>query len=446
MDDPLERWFLKEAEKLWDAGTPLVVALSGGIDSMALYALLEAIQGEWPCPLIPVHVNHQLRPEAAADAAWLQAYLARHFQRSLRVVAVQVAPQSGESLEMAARRARYAVLFDAARDAGARVVVAHQKDDQAETVLMRVLTGTGVRGLQAMRPVRGPIVRPLLAVRRGALEQYLRDRHLEWREDASNRDPAMLRNRLRHQVMPGLERLVNPQVIEALAALADHAAQEEEALDFLMAQYLPPDAVREDDDGLVLRPGWQRWPQAVASLVLRRFAARHGLRLAAIHLDGALSGNADWPGGWQAVHGTDGSLEVRRASVPTEPSGPARLPRQGALCWGAGTVEVKRAPFAGTVGAGWMVVDPGRWPELWIRAWRQGDRMHPLGLQGRSKKLQDIWVDAKVPGPLRSYWPILTADPDHGPILGIPGILPAEEARMDPGQLAIWVRFQHNPH
>lgn len=445
MKDRLEQRFLQQAKKLWKPHTPLVLGLSGGIDSMALYALARTIQSEWPTPLHAVHINHQLRSSAQDEANWLCDYLAREFHDGLRIIAVNVGRAPGESLEMAARRVRYQALLDAADSLGpeARVAVAHQRDDQAETVLMRVLTGSGIRGLAAMRPVNGRVVRPLLRFSRGELEAYLEDRNIRWQEDPSNRDPTMLRNRIRSQLLPLLEETVNPAAKDALVGLADRAARHQEALAYLVDAWASQGYVWETDDALWFAQGWEAWPEELRGLLLRRFAEARGLRLGAEHLGQAFRGFADWPRGWRVERQPNGQLRVARASREAPDNVSAQpLPEFGTLSWGYGVIMVEQRPFASAPREGpWTAVGAGRWPRLWVRAWRPGDRIHPLGLGGRSKKLQDVWTDAKVPRALRRGWPLVVDSSDGGVVLAVPGIAASEEGRAAPGELTTWIRF-----
>lgn len=154
-------------EGLWRSGDAVLAAVSGGPDSMALLDVLTLIGGEWNLKLVVGHVHHGLRPEADADAEYVKEAAAR-YRLLYRIRHVDVrgrVAETGESLEEAARELRYAALQEIAREAGAqRIATGHTADDQAETVLMRILRGTGVAGLAGILPQRGPVIRPLLPV------------------------------------------------------------------------------------------------------------------------------------------------------------------------------------------------------------------------------------------------------------------------------------------
>lgn len=449
MKQALERYFVQQAKRLWEPGTPLVVGLSGGVDSMALYVLLRQIQSEWPTPLYPVHVNHRLRPTADAEAQWLEAYVWDKFADHLVVVPVDVRPEAGESLEMAARTARYRALFERADAVGSnsRVVVAHHKNDQAETVLMRILTGTGVRGLAAMRPVQGRVLRPLLRVSRADLRDYVVSQHIRWIEDASNDDTHMLRNRIRHEIMPMLA-TVNPKVGTALTGLADRADAHHRALQVLVGQWMHDHQLTIGPGDLSLPSGWQQWPEEIVALILRDFAQTHQIRLTARHIELALRGDAQWPQRFRVEHGADGTLRV--GPHTTERSGrvldPQPLPASGRISWADATIESVCQLFDGQTRSGWVAVRQSNTGPLWVRCWRPGDRMHPLGLNGHSKKLQDIWVDAKIPAAVRRWWPVIVSDPQQGVVLAVPGVCVAEEARAEIGLPTCWIRVVAASH
>jgi len=210
----------------------VLVGVSGGADSVALLAVLrelaERAGAMWR--LAAAHLNHGIRAAAAADARFVQA-LCASWQVECIVGAADVPAESrrtGESIEAAARRARYAFLADAAERADAQAVaVAHHADDNAETVLHRVLRGTGLAGLAGI-PVERPLgavrlVRPMLHCRRADIEQFLAARGLSWREDESNRDLDHRRNFLRHDLLPHIREHVNPRAEDALLRLAEQA-------------------------------------------------------------------------------------------------------------------------------------------------------------------------------------------------------------------------------
>ena len=252
-------------------GDRVGVAVSGGADSVALLRALWELRGELGCVLAIAHFNHKIRPEAEAEAEFVEG-LARELGVELFSAsgdARKFASQHRASLETAARELRYGFLSQLVLD---KVATAHTLDDQAETVLMKLLRGAGTRGLSGIWPIvrrqeagggrqenpdpstrakgghslgmtiRGSdsistqIIRPMLGVRRKEVEEYLRELGQEWREDASNRDLKHTRNKVRHELLPLLEREYNPNILQQLADAAEVARGEEE----FWQQYLVP--------------------------------------------------------------------------------------------------------------------------------------------------------------------------------------------------------------
>ena len=206
------------------AGDRVGVAVSGGADSVALLRLLEDLQNELGIGLCVLHLDHGLRGKASDTDAAFVADLARTHALELFSAHEDVAAVTKRNhwnLEDAGRRARNR-FFERAVFQGhcTRVAVAHTADDQAETVLARVLRGTGPRGIVGIYPVRSNIVRPLLDVRRIDLREYLGTKGQDWREDATNRDTTRLRARVRHELLPLLERAFNPAIVERLSSLS----------------------------------------------------------------------------------------------------------------------------------------------------------------------------------------------------------------------------------
>ena len=342
--------------RLVAAGQRVLVAVSGGRDSMVLLDLLDRLRPRLGLAALGVaHVDHGLRPDSAADARWVEEQAAA---RGLPFLSrrVQVRPGS-RSPEEAARIARYQALASMARQFGAhRIALAHHAGDQAETVLMRLLTGAGLRGLAGMRPRRGRFIRPLLAVEPARLAAYAAARRLPWREDPTNRDPAFLRNRIRHQLLPLLQAEFNPRVVEAVGRVAAVLAAE----DALLRQ-----RTRRLEARLGYRVG-QRWACRAEELARLAAADQRRVLQAAYHrLAGrplpwshceavrslATGGGVDLPGGWRACRrGPWLWLEPHPARSPAVPG-----PGEGDV------LPARPLPIPGTVPLG---------PGLWLRARR----------------------------------------------------------------------------
>ena len=220
--------------ELLRAGDRVGVAVSGGADSVALLRLLLELRDDLGIVLSVVHFNHKLRGKASDQDELLVSKLAEKFGLALHVGRGDVARKAAQekaNLEDAARRARYE-FFRRLTEGGLVdcVATAHTADDQAETVLAHILRGTGLAGLGGIHPTtKAGVVRPLLGVRRGDLRKYLRTKKQAWREDATNRNVAKQRARMRKKLLPLLEKEFNPKSVQHLAELAN-AAREEEAL------------------------------------------------------------------------------------------------------------------------------------------------------------------------------------------------------------------------
>jgi tRNA(Ile)-lysidine synthase len=203
-------------------GATVLVAVSGGADSMALLHVLGLLRSKLAFGLFAHGVDHGLRAEAAAELD-----LAEMFARSLDVpfgrTRVEVAP--GGNLQARARTARWVALRTAAARAGAtRIATGHHADDRAETLLMRILRGTRARQLGVLPPLDGDRIRPMLPARRADVEAHVRRHRIPHSEDPSNRDPRFLRTRVRLELLPVLERL-NPRVVEHMYVLADELSE-----------------------------------------------------------------------------------------------------------------------------------------------------------------------------------------------------------------------------
>jgi len=319
--DPLERAFYPIWRDLLGEAESVLVGLSGGGDSMALVSLALAVNSRagQAVEIIVAHVDHGLREDSDQEAEELEAYVHATFGLKLERVRVSVDSRSGWGMEMAARTARHGALEALRGQRGADLIaLAHQADDQAETVLMRLLTGTGLAGLAAMSPRRDQIVRPLLSFTRHQLRQYLARMGITWLDDPSNQDRHYVRNRIRLDVLPYLSREVNPQVDRALRDLAFQARAWREMAEQYVDTFLAKHRLALNGDHI-------HWPSAVAelpepaqSLLLARFAMHHGLRINAHHVQPVLRHRSvSWPGQWQVAWTGDGALCFKhRTNVP----------------------------------------------------------------------------------------------------------------------------------
>lgn len=411
----------------------VVVGVSGGADSLALLHMLHRLAPRFHCHLHAAALDHNLRGEAgAADVRFVQD-IARQWNISLTTGHADVpalARQDGLGIEAAARRARYDFLARTAEAVGAdRVAVAHHADDQAETVLMHLLRGAGTAGLSgmaALAPLPGcpglALIRPLLSITRAEIEAYCRRHDLHPRQDATNQDVAYLRNAIRLQTLPHLERL-NPGIRRVLVQLADIAAAENDFLAGQVWQIASTGGVSVEDgranierrrfDGL--HPALQRrllaWAVEQAAGSRQDMAYTHLVQAAEIARRGRLGALALLPGGWRLRVDYE-TLAIERADAPLPASQPMPLLE-------AGSQTAVIVPGETTLPGGWRLL-AGQLPHesgerlavqedaaVTLRTRQPGDRFSPPGLGGHTQKLSRWMVNRKIPEHLRDRLPLL---------------------------------------
>jgi tRNA(Ile)-lysidine synthase len=227
-----------KSHRLLDPGDTVIVAVSGGADSVALLHLLLGIRKQWALDLIVAHLNHSLRgQESNDDELFVRELAARHQMEFIceKVSDVEISTRRG-NLENWARNRRYDFLHRcAAKCRAERIGLGHTRSDQAETLLMRLIRGSGTAGLSAMPPKRGKLIRPLMYLQRPEIQGYLNTRVISWREDASNQNTALLRNRLRHELIPYLKEAYNPKIVRTLSKCAQILGEDAEALRYCVA-------------------------------------------------------------------------------------------------------------------------------------------------------------------------------------------------------------------
>jgi tRNA(Ile)-lysidine synthase len=381
---------------LVSAGEPLLVMLSGGGDSVALLDVALRIGAR----VAALHVNYGLRDGADADEAFV-AELCRRLGVPLHAERVEL--DDDGNLQERAREARYAL---AERRAAGDYAAAHTASDQAETVLYRLAVSPGSRALHGMPARRGRLVRPLLAVTREEVRDYLRARGLEWREDPSNADRRFARARVRHSLLGAL-REVGPAAERTIAETARQVREEAEVLEAAVTA-----ALEELGGGpAVSLAALREQPPAVRRLVLRRLAGDRPVPDSILELGDRGTKSVDLGDGLRAVaeYGTVRFTRADEAEAPT----PVELSVPGRARFGDWEVEaVPEAPGDVSVRSDELGL------QLSVRGWRDGDRMRPAGLGG-SKTLQDLFTDRKVPRALRRTLPVVES---QGRIVWVAGV------------------------
>ncbi|MSQ11468.1 MAG: tRNA lysidine(34) synthetase TilS [Dehalococcoidia bacterium] len=430
----LTRRVRAELEEAGLCGKRLVVAVSGGPDSLALLHLLARLQRSCRLDLHVGHVDHGLRADSAEDAR----FVARESERlgvpfTGRRVDVQAHRRRRRlSPEHAARELRYAFLGELCRETGAAAVaLGHTADDQAETILLHILRGSGLRGLQGMVTLsqyggKVSLFRPLLAFTREESEGFCRALGLAPRHDVSNLDVAYTRNLIRNQIVPLLQQ-VNPKVRDALLRLGRAAALDDAYLE-AQAATLWPSVAAENATGVELeRKALLAQHPAVRRALLRRaYAHVHGdlQGLEEVHVDamervlaGATGRVLDLPNGVRWAVGYKTATLRKREDLQRAPfpalEGVSQLACPGETAVAGWTVTTRFVePMAVNEGPYVAVVDgDAAGLRLAVQARKEGDCFWPLGVENASRKrLKDFFVDAKVPRAWRARVPLVVGE------------------------------------
>ena len=423
--------------KMLSVGDTVVLAVSGGVDSMVMLDIFRRLAPEYSLTLIIAHLNHNLRgAESVADLEFVSSEAARlGLELYVKTLDEGELNRAGLSLQDAARRARYKFFEETAISFEAlRVAVAHNLDDRAETTLMRIIEGTGLKGLSSIPPVRGPYIRPLINVKRLEIEAYAASRKISFREDSSNKKTDYKRNRLRQELIPIIEEHYNPSVKVTLAALAGRLSIDS---DFIYGEALKlyTSAVRDRGvGGLTLHRGVLQAAHPALSLRVFFIAAEVLLGgtggLYSTHVEAVLSlvngerpnASINLPGGLKAVCEYD---EIRLFVTKDAPvdymeeegvmDTPLKVP--GVTEFSIETITsriISEGCSLSDYGGDERVVfdfDAIGDAPLKIRGFLPGDRMRPFGLGG-TKKLKDIFIDRKVPVSHRKTTPVILAGED----------------------------------
>ena len=429
------RDFCREKDMLPPAGGVMLCAVSGGRDSMALLSFLEQLAAEKGFILHAAHYNHMLRPTADRDEDFVRLWCAdRHIPLACGTCDVRAwAREQGASLEDAARTLRYRFLEETADRVGAqRIATAHHVQDNAETVLLHLLRGTGLRGLGGIAPVRGRVVRPFLETDRRDIDAYVEENNIPYVEDESNADIAFARNRLRIEVMPLLEKLA-PGSTARIAGAAAILREEENHLAQESAGLLPP--AEEDKISLPVNTLMSR-DLAIRRRLVRSMAQQLGVGLTAAQTDAVLAlgsgGFLDLPDGLQAYRQAH-RLTLRRLSPPPEP---LEL-HAGKQLWGGHTVRVavtaEGLPPEGNSAA--LSADKITGP-LTIAAW---DGTGRLAVENGSRSIKRLFADQGIPADQREEHPALYLD---GKPVAVLGVAVDWAFRSQPGEKTITVVWE----
>jgi tRNA(Ile)-lysidine synthase len=471
-------------------GSRVGVAVSGGADSVALLRILECLADDLGITLLVVHLNHSLRgPESAADAEFVEK-LAR--ERNLRFVqrvedVAAVAAREGWNLEDAGRRLRQRFFVQLVEDGVAdQIAVAHTADDQAETLLAHLIRGTGMTGLGGIHPVAGPVVRPLLEMRRRELREYLQSQNQEWREDSTNTDTRRMRARIRKDLLPLLERDFSPAITGHLNELARLAREEDIFWNALVEERFEKLARQSEETVRIAAHDLLTPFNSLEESSYQKKATPAGLTSAKVTATPQLAVTERLIRRiYEAVRGDRRELSAKHVEQIIELAGHLKSGRKVELPGGIMVRhEVGELVFARTIGQGRKVVkettertnayqyvvelplnetrtltvaEVGKrlslnlidWPcaqsdtirdiqaldadllrsPLILRNWRPGDAYRPRGRQDE-RKLKQMLLAGRVPVSQRGTWPVLESS---GQVVWALGMEPAEECSARPG-------------
>jgi tRNA(Ile)-lysidine synthase len=414
------------------ADAPVLLAISGGLDSMVLLHAMAAVARSRIAAVATM--DHGTGPAATAAAAHV-ARTAAALGLPVVMERLPTAPKAAGAREAVWRRERYRFLRSVATSLDARIVTAHSEDDHLETVLMRVLRGSGARGLAGLF-APSDVMRPFLGVRREVLASYARDAGVRWIEDPSNRSPRFLRNRVRHDLLPALRR-VDPSLDAMLLDLSRRAAEWRATVEVFVDERVRP--CRVGTRGLVIDAAeLSAYGPDSLGVLWGSLAGRVGLaldrrgteRLAAFTSSLPARGSVPLSGGWR--------LDVRQSfyvlgQYPVEHDAPAILPMDGDLEWGSFRFRVAGSdpPRGDDAGAAdsWRASFPLAEQPV-VRSWGAGDRLAVAGGQGR-RRVKRYLSEAGVRGLDRDGWPVVVAGDD---VVWIPGVRRSDAATERSGR------------
>lgn len=413
----------------------VLVAVSGGPDSVALLHLLCAWKVKLKLSLTVIHINHGLRgAESETDASFVES-LCQQLAVPCLVQRLNLQEQfetrKASSIQAVARELRYEAFTQAVQQYDlTKVALGHTRDDQAETVLMWMLRGAGAAGLSGMPAFRAPyFIRPLLGVSRGDVERYLRQNQWTYRIDSSNASLKYQRNRIRQELIPVLKQF-NPRIVEVLTRQGDILRDESEYLDLLAAESLGSMILKADDNHVVfhrdkLSQLHRAMQRRVVLLIYQRLTRRgghprfdfveeilelvespkpslilqsHGIR---VYRD------------YEKVHVCTAAEETRFNHIFTHSCQALSVP--GSICWSSrgGTLEacvVDGLPEMWKNDPSCVYLDADLFTHrLMVRPWEAGDAFYPLGMKGQRKKIQDFFSDMKISRMNRSEVPLVVA-------------------------------------
>jgi tRNA(Ile)-lysidine synthetase-like protein len=418
-----------------------IVAVSGGPDSVALLDLLVQTRDSHQLDLIVGHVDHGIHAESARVADQVRA-LAESYGLPFAVGQLGLGPEAGET---SARAARYAWLQELrVRSEAELILTAHHADDQVETVLMRVLAGSGPAGLAAMASVSGTLVRPLLSVPRSELTRYVEQRGLSSWLDPANADPRHLRAWIRTELLPLLRRRI-PSVDSNLTRVAYQSARDRAALDAVLDALPGLDLTAEPEGISVAAAGLVGYDSPLTQAIVLAAARRVGCRLGPVRIgrvldllrEGNSGSRAPLAGGWWAELAF-GRLRIWRNRLQADQEAWTIEGERGEGSWGRWLFRWEPSPAPEeqprAAMSAWFTDDA-----LTVRSWAPGEKLRPLGGTGR-RLIVRCFQEGRVPRGRRAAWPVLARNQE---IIWIPGVCRSDAMLPTQGMEALRIDAEY---
>lgn len=445
---------LKEFDMLPRSAMKIVAGVSGGADSVALVHALAGLEKNAP-EIVVCHFNHRLRGEESERDAEFVFRICEKLGLRFETRSDDTETFSKRrkiSIEHAARELRYAFFAEVCeKTAAERIATAHTADDRAETVLMRMLRGSGTFGISSIKPRSGNLIRPLINVSRREVINYLTAADEKWVEDSSNDLTVFTRNRVRKQLLPLLETF-NPQVKTALNRLADTAARQSDYVSLQAAGVFPRVFFRAGTEGLLagsvrefravhkaIRSELLRAAYAAATGGLERLEFSHLEEMEALLMSPARSGAVILPRGatmeksygiFCLAHPDDGAPDDYSLTVSGE--GVSEIPGGIRACF----EKTSNTSLWGRDNVGHFSLEKTEFP-IEVRNFRPGDRTVPLGMSG-TKKLKSVFTERKIPSFLRSKLPIFTC---KGDIIWVGGVVVSDFHKAAKGTQSLRIKL-----
>lgn len=426
--------------KMINKGDGIIVALSGGPDSICLLHVLHTLKNKYNLTIYAAHINHMLRgDESDTDERVCKEYCesldVEFFSRAVDIE--KMALEQGVSTEMAGRDARYAFFGEIMKRVGAqKIAVAHNQNDQAETVLMRMMRGTGIEGLVGIKPVRDEIfIRPIINVTRSEIEQYCEVNKLPARIDKTNFEPIYSRNKVRLELIPYIEKNFNGDIITTLSRMCELIKRDEEFIQENVTKYFEKVCDISDEKVIIYNDAFNLHPAVISRIIRKALLIFKGdiNNIQSIHIDNVIKIQKSETGKFTVVPkgivitNVYGNMEITRKqqnrkthkSIINEcielKMGDNYVDDLGINIRVKQVSNNKSMNFKGKENVKYFNCDNVK--NISVRVRKDGDRFVPFGMKG-SKKLKDIFMDLKVPREKRDFVPLLCFDGEISWIVG----------------------------